>query len=163
MTVPAPHPPNAHPRRFLVPLDFSEASTAALRYAEIFAEKFDGSIDVLHVWEPPLYFGPDLLVYSPRVAAESLADLARKRAEAMVTEALAALIARGRVPVKHRVEIGSAPEKILAASVDYDLIIMGTNGRTGLGHVFLGSVAEKIVRRSSCPVLTIRAERSKDA
>ncbi len=71
----------------------------------------------------------------------------------------------GSLEARGRLESGDACDTILsvASDDDYDLIIMGTHGRTGLSHLFLGSVAERIVRRSTCPVMTIRFHKPKES
>jgi nucleotide-binding universal stress UspA family protein len=63
---------------------------------------------------------------------------------------------RSGVPVLKRSQIGAPYDEIVRAAADFDLVVMGTHGRTGLRHLFLGSVAEKVVRHASCPVLTVR-------
>ena len=57
-----------------------------------------------------------------------------------------------------RIETGEPTQQIMEAAPDYDLIVMGTHGRTGLTHLMLGSIAEKVVRRATTPVLTVRTQ-----
>ena len=153
--------PVAIPRRILVPVDFSPASTDALLYAELFGEKFGARIDVVHVWEPPLFLTPELVVYSPGAIARNLEDVARERATEKLTDTIAGIVMRKRVEVHHRVEVGPPAERILEAARDCDLIVMGTHGRTGIAHLVMGSIAEKVTRRAPCPVLTVHSDETK--
>ncbi len=145
-------------RRILVPTDFSEPAGAALLYARALAEKFDSELHLLHVVPEP-YVYPwgtevstlplvDLLAHSETQAAERL--------EALVpaSDALA-----GRVTTL--AAIGSPVDRMLqyVSDVGIDLVVMGTHGRGAIGHLLLGSVAERMVRRSPVPVLTIKGER----
>jgi nucleotide-binding universal stress UspA family protein len=140
-------------RRILVPLDFSKGSEAALGYARLFAAVFGAEVALLHVVDARMPFreatGPPLAAawepgHAARVASGRLDQLAR------------AMAREGPWP-KTAVRLGTEYEQILAASREpgIDLIVMGTHGRTGLGRVLLGSVAEQVVRRAPCPVLTV--------
>jgi len=145
--------------RILVPVDFSACSRAALDQAYSLAEQFGGTIDVLHVWNPPLYIGADVGL-SFGESGRTLWDYARAAAAKDMEQFLANFQRRGAVKITFRLEQGSPYERILsiANSGKFDLIVIGTHGRTGLSHLFLGSVAERVVRHSRCPVLTVRAE-----
>jgi nucleotide-binding universal stress UspA family protein len=146
-------------KRILVPVDFSACSRAALDQAYSLAEQFGGTINVLHVWNPPLYVGPDVGL-SFGETGQTLWDFARAAAGRDMEQFLAEFQKRGPVKITPRLEQGSPHERILsiANSGKCDLIVIGTHGRTGLSHLFLGSVAERVVRHSRCPVLTVRAE-----
>jgi len=144
--------------RILVPVDFSACSRAAVEYALMMAERFAARIDILHVVAmPPAYVGADVMVDISGHAPQPLADFARVRAQ----EEMAAFLARIPVPagvaVSARTEFGSW-EVILRIAEEgpFDLIVMGTHGRTGISHLLLGSVAEKLVRRAPCAVMTVR-------
>jgi universal stress protein A len=135
-------------RRILVPVDFSESSRDALRYARGLAQALGASMDVLHVIESPkgmLAGGP------PEVADE---DEARTR----LREFLASAGGAGSVPTTDRVERGNPHERIvaLAGQSGIDLVVMGTRGLTGRAHVLVGSVADTVVRTCPRPVLTVR-------
>lgn len=140
-------------KTILVPTDFSECSDAAVRYGRALAEAFGASLHLLHVVQDP---------YKQAWAAEGFAapvtDMvvqwetqARKRLD----EAAAAC---GSVPVTVATRIGSPFYDIAlyASERNVDLIVIGTHGRGPLGHVLLGSVAERVVRKAPCPVLTVR-------
>jgi nucleotide-binding universal stress UspA family protein len=139
-------------RRILVPHDFSRHATRALRFAARLAVG-GGRVHVLHAIAP---FAP---VTAHIVASrtwipegEVLADAGR-RLEALIDRTLPA---RSRPPVEVEVVIGDPMQCILAAARRADLIVMSTAGRTGLPHLVIGSVAEKVVRHAPIPVLTLR-------
>lgn len=143
--------------KILVPVDFSACSKTALDYAANLARRFGATLHLLHVWEPPRYIIPEVLVQVPGEASQTLADFARSEAGKEMETFLTGLQDE-EFEVKGRLESGDPTDCILrlAADEDYSLIVMATHGRTGLSHLFLGSVAEKVVRRAACPVLTIR-------
>jgi nucleotide-binding universal stress UspA family protein len=101
---------------------------------------------------------PEVTVQLPGEMRQTLADFARSEAGKEMAQFLAELQGQGEVEIRGRLESGDPTEIVLglAEREGYDLIVMGTHGRTGLSHLFLGSVAEKVVRRALCPVLTIR-------
>jgi universal stress protein A len=144
-------------KKILVPLDFSEGSLQALDYAIGLGEPFGAELLVLFVVEPVYYatladlYGASanlsmLLEEQKRIAGEQLAELGRR------------LTRKG---VKHRTFLDAGiPYQRIAERVGQlkaDIIVMATHGRTGLSHLLLGSVAEKVVRTAPCPVLTVRA------
>jgi nucleotide-binding universal stress UspA family protein len=141
-------------QRILAPTDFSEPSAQGLRSALELAEAFGAKLLLLHVVEPPPY--PVEGIVPSRVGATLLDDLERQAANdlaQMLPEA------RGsRVEVTRSVVVGIPYRKIVevAETEKSDLIVMTTHGRTGLSHLVMGSVAEKVVRTASCPVLTVR-------
>jgi universal stress protein A len=142
------------PRRILVPVDFSEGSRAAFDYALALAEKLDGEVELLHVWETPTYLTPELWVSTAKQPPMALADYARQAAEKDLDAWRGGN--RHRVPVRSRVAVGVTDQVIVEIAAEFDLVVMGTHGRTGLSHLFVGSVAERVVRRAPCPVLTVR-------
>ena len=141
--------------RILVPTDFSADADAALTYALGLAQAFGASIEVLHVVQDPLAAG----VWSSEVYSADVAGLLIN----LVRDAEQRLrnYADGHGgPITTEVRTGPAARAILdfARERAFDLIVMGTYGRTGLARVVMGSVAERIVRLAPCPVLTLRAE-----
>ena len=141
--------------RILVPTDFSKHSQNALAYAVAFAEKFGAELFLLHVVQDLALFIPDSVTVAPPVAPPV------ERLTAAVREALERVVRDnnlGRLPVHPEVREGTPFHEIIrfAREKDIDLIVMGTHGHTGLAHVLLGSVSEKVVRKSPCPVLTVR-------
>jgi universal stress protein A len=142
-------------QRILVPTDFGDCSTPALRLAVDLAGKFGAELVLLHVVQDIALVMPDAVMPTP-VPVPDLGQLV----EAAKT-GLTNLIAREKLEtLKPRVEVrvGSPVAEIVAAAVDLkaDLLCVGTHGRTGLAHLFLGSQAERIIREAPCPVLTVK-------
>lgn len=140
-------------RHILVPVDFEPSSQQALEIAIDLALKFDARLTIVHAWDlapSPYtsgpYLSPDLWSAVEKAAKEqlesSLAD-ARKR-----LPRAAALLLHGHVST----EILAAIDRVQA-----DLVVLGTHGRHGLNRLFLGSVAESVVRGAKVPVLVARA------
>jgi nucleotide-binding universal stress UspA family protein len=134
----------------LVPSDFQATSAAALELALELAEKFDAKLTLLHVWELPIYPYMDFMLASEVIS--SVEDAATKGLE----RELAALRAR-RPSAQGLLRTGVAWSTIqdVIQELKPDLVVMGTHGRRGLSHLTLGSVAEKTVRLSPAPVLTV--------
>lgn len=142
----------------LVPVDFSPPSTAAIRHAVDLARALGGTIHVLHAWEVPAYLRPDLTIWSGEMSA-TLSEQVRLGAENAMHEFSKTNGLEDNQAVTCEVVEGDPYNAILTVAKDgaFDLIVMGTHGRTGISHVLLGSVAEKVVRHAQCPVLTVRA------
>lgn len=142
--------------KILVPVDFSDCSRAALSHALSLAEQVGAVVDVLHVAEVPSF------KVEPRIAkgsgSTSLRDYALEAAGVELDGFLATLEPSQRAKLSVRVDAGRARDCILEQAKKYDLLVIGTHGRTGRVHSFAGSVAENIVRTAPCPVLTVRAE-----
>jgi universal stress protein A len=146
-------------RRILVPHDFSQHATRALKVAAELAAAHKGRLVVLHAL-PPVYpvVGPPPMAlrkaFPPPAEGPVLVRRVRQRLEALVARA----ISKRRSPrVECRVVIADPFQAIIEGARGATAIVMGTLGRTGLPHVLIGSVAEKTVRHSPVPVLTIRA------
>ena len=142
-------------KTILVPTDFSEASDAALKYAKGLAAAFGASLHIVHVME-------DLLAHawSAEVYVASMPNL-REEIEKEARERLADLVGDeepGRPAVETALLSGNPFLEIIryAKANSVDLIVIGTHGRGAIAHMLLGSVAEKVVRKSPCPVLTVR-------
>jgi len=138
-------------QEILVPLDFSEPSQDALRYAADFAHKFGVRLTLLYVLEP-IPYPNDFGATFPLVEEEKdiMAEAKRKLATFAVNE--------GAEGSKIVVRTGKAFTEICAAAKELktDLIIIATHGYTGLKHALLGSTAERVVRHAPCPVLVVR-------
>lgn len=145
-------------QRILVPVDFSEPSKQALDYALFIAQRFDAPIDVLHVWKMSEYAGDDMVVLTRSEPELTLSTYLRSHADQLLTNFL-----NGLPHGKRLLEEGDPASTIarVAKEGNYDLVVMGTHGRTGLSHLMMGSVAEKVVRMAPCPVLTYRVPDSK--
>ena len=140
-------------RRILAPTDFSECSTQAVTCAYELAQSLGAKLVLLHVVENlPSYIG----FIPPGGAAMILQDLERQACLELASVLPAAEAAQ--VAVARRVVMGSPADEIVRVAVaeHVDLIVIATHGRTGFSHLFMGSVAERVVRTAPCPVLTIR-------
>jgi nucleotide-binding universal stress UspA family protein len=141
--------------RILVPTDFSKFSQNALKYAAAFAEKFGAEIYLLHVVQDLALFIPEAVSVAPPATPpiEQMTAAVREGLQRVVRES-----GLERFTVHCEVREGTPFYEIIlfAKEADIDLIIMGTHGRSGLVHVLLGSVTEKVVRKAPCPVLTVR-------
>jgi universal stress protein A len=149
------------PKRILVPVDFSESSRDALRYAVRLARKLGASIDAVTVWQPASFVPVETLLGSLDGGnTRTIGDLARSEALIELRTFLATVDHEGVGPIAGRVEIGEPAEIIvrLAEIGDYDLVVMGKHGRTRLRQLAVGSVAERVVRNSPAPVVTVRAQ-----
>lgn len=145
------------PKTILVPCDFSDCSRAALDYAAVVSKAFDSKVVLLHVIEP---VRPSFLTEG------SISRETQGRIRNRAGQELAAWVKRtedgprfGRPLVKS----GRSWEVIVefARKTAADLIVMGTHGYTGAKHAIIGSVAERVVQHSSCPVLTVGAKSSR--
>jgi nucleotide-binding universal stress UspA family protein len=151
--------------RVLAPVDFSAGSKAALDWALTFADRFKAQLQILHVWDVPVAMRPDLMVWFEGGDQQPLESVILRQATEEMAGFLAELPESSRARVDARIERGSPVHTILniAKSEGFDLLVMGTHGRTGLGHVLMGSVTERVIRQAPCPVLTVRiAEPKKD-
>jgi nucleotide-binding universal stress UspA family protein len=141
--------------RILVPTDFSKFSEVALNYAVALAEKFVAELYLLHVVQDLALFIPDAVAVVPPVAVpvDQFTTAARAALERVVEDHQLE-----RFVVHREVREGTPFYEIIrfARETEIDLIVMGTHGHTGLAHVLLGSVSEKVVRKAPCPVLTTR-------
>lgn len=142
-------------RTILAPTDFSHHAASAVRYACGLAEKFGSTLHLLHVLSEAIPAGPD-----PMLTAVLPPDY-YQQSEAAAREAIGQVLdpAWGRpAAVETAVRWGAPVDSVIdyATLKQIDLIVIATHGRTGLSHVLMGSVAERIVREAPCPVLTIR-------
>jgi nucleotide-binding universal stress UspA family protein len=139
------------PKTVLVAVDFGAASARALAIGGVVASAFDARLRALHAerFEPPPYFTLEQI---------AVLEAERRLSQAAATDHLARFAADAAA---HRVEsvvVDEPPvEAILTGSVSADLIVVGTHGRRGPGRWWLGSVAERVVRAASIPVLVTRA------
>jgi len=145
-------------RRILWPTDFSPTAKAALPYAADLAADYGAQLVLLHVL--PLYS-----MYVPEVSGAVWADVQRRAKVAAAADLRrhAAQVKDARVRTHTVLAEGVPFDQILrvARRLRCDLIVIATHGRTGLKHAIMGSVAENVVRRAPCPVLTVRPPRLK--
>jgi nucleotide-binding universal stress UspA family protein len=140
-------------RHILVPVDFERPSERALEVAMDLAAKFESKLTVFHAWDTPPYVYAGLPYISANVWS-AMEDAAKEQLNATLARV------HERLPRAEAVLArGHAAHEILAAieRARVDLVVLGTHGRRGLNRVLLGSVAERVVRGSSVPVLTVRA------
>jgi nucleotide-binding universal stress UspA family protein len=139
-------------KHLLVPVDFGESSQRALEVAIELAGKFGSRLTLVHVYEIPAYvYGG--MTYATADLFAPIEDAARQQLDATVKD-----VQRRVTATKGMLRRGAAATGLLAAidEVHPDLVVMGTHGRQGVSHLVLGSVAEKLVRMSPVPVLTMR-------
>jgi universal stress protein A len=141
-------------RQILAPTDFSEFSKQAIDDAFKLAQTFGAKLLLLHVVELPAY--PVEGFVPPSIGTTLLEDLERQ-ARLDLAQVLPAA-PDAKVEVMPQVVVGTPYRAIVevAEAEKVDLIVMATHGRTGLSHLVMGSVAERMVRLAPCPVLTIR-------
>ncbi|HEX3775256.1 MAG TPA: universal stress protein [Polyangiaceae bacterium] len=140
-------------QHILVATDFSESAERAVSVACELAQKFDAQLTLLTVWElPPVSY--EATLYFPGDLATPIHDAAQSALD-RAGEALKKQLPRATTMLRE----GEAWQEILsgAEAVNADLIVVGTHGRRGLGRAFLGSVAERVVRMSKVPVLSVHA------
>jgi len=147
--------PHIKIQRILVPIDFSEHSKNALKYAVPFAQKFKASIDILYVVEPTIYpadfsFGQ---IGFPNVE-EELRTRGNDELEKLIKKEIT-----GKVVARKIVRTGKPFYEInqYALEEKTSLIIIATHGHTGMEHILFGSTTEKVVRKAPCPVLVVRS------
>jgi len=145
------------PRTILVPIDFSTNAERALDYACELAAKLAATVHLVHALGAAL---PELNVALSEQMLRSLSDGSKLALDQLATER------RARATIGEvLVTPGDARDAILSTARDLgaELIVMGTHGRRGLRRMVLGSVAEHVVRRSPCPVLTVRESAEDEA
>lgn len=139
--------------RIVVPVDFNASSRRALDLAMELTQVHAATLTVMHAFEIPVYpYVSQEITHAELVTG--LEDAARAELERTIA------IVREHIPAAHAdLRVGPAWQEILNTIEDAraDLVVLGTHGRRGVAHVLLGSVAEKIVRLSPVPVLTVRA------
>jgi nucleotide-binding universal stress UspA family protein len=146
-------------QKILVPFDFSAHAQEALDCAVDLARRYQASLTLAHVHETPAYPVPEgFLLYAPEAIPSLLTELRQllERARQQAAQA-------GGRPVQARLLEGIVAVELIRLVCDdsFDLVVMGSHGRTGFAHLVLGSVAEKVARRAPCSVLTVKlAERT---
>ncbi len=146
-------------QRILVPLDFSESAGSILAWAGHLAEEHGSAVMLLHVYHLPVefqqlegaYLPPDFWANVKSEAEQKLEEHAASLRNAGVT---AECYVREGYPATVIVEE--------ADTLRSDLIVIGTHGHTGLKHLLLGSIAERVVQKAPCPVLTVKSTHSRD-
>lgn len=149
---PTPRPGALQIKEILVPTDFSPPADKAVKYALAFCRQFGARLTLAYVVEPKAF--SDFQAKSGRFEDESSRKAARDKL-ASIRNKQADIEQFMREP---KVVVGKPFQEIvsMARGLKVDLVILGTHGRTGLRHVLLGSVAEKVLRHAPCPVLVVR-------
>ena len=142
-------------KQVLVPTDFSETSDSALRYGKALAGAFGATLHVVHIVEQP--YGQPWAVEAYGFSLATLQDEWIKDAKSRLAASLSDE-EKTKIKAVATTVLGHPVMEILRYATDnaIDLIVMGTHGRGPLGKMVLGSVAERVVRRAPCPVLTVR-------
>jgi len=141
--------------RILVAVDFSSGSRAALQQAIALADQLGASVTVLHVAEVPAFRS------EPRIAtgsgSTSLTEYATSEARRELDAFLQDVPGEQRSRLETRIEAGRSRDRIIACAKEgFDLLVMGTHGRTGRAHSLAGSVTESVIRVAPIPVLAVR-------
>ena len=139
-------------KKILCPVDHSECSYLALKYAISLALKDEAKLYLMHVIDSRLY-DTEIYKFSPYKFNEIDVSKIREDLLKSLPEGTTDILEVETIVIK-----GVPFNEIInaATEISVDLIVIGTHGRTGLSHVMLGSVAEKVVRKATCPVLTVR-------
>jgi nucleotide-binding universal stress UspA family protein len=148
-------------QRILAPTDFSPTSVLALDAAALLAKQFGAAVTLLYVYDPtllsPLYALPGagaVIEATPR--APEFEESVRRELGRLQVERLAGIASVDLAVKQHPNPAEGICEAALESGAD--LIVLSTHGRTGLAHMLIGSVAERVVRHASCPVLTLRSK-----
>jgi len=138
-------------RNILVPIDFSDNSSQAMKYAAGVAAQFEAGLTLLHVVEPAPFIS-DLRNVPTALSDEEVEAKAHHELELLVEATVVSSI-----KMKAVVRRGKAYDQIVKAAkqLKADLIVISTHGYTGLKHTLLGSTAERVVRHARCPVLVL--------
>jgi nucleotide-binding universal stress UspA family protein len=145
-------------KKILIPTDGSEPSQKAEDHGLQLAQKMDAEVTALHVTE--IIYAPSPIPGPPPVLPEEQTKLLREAGEKMVNTVQEKGENMG-VAVTPLIVTGHAADKIITIAQDFDLIVMGTLGKSGLAHLLLGSTAEKVTRHAPCPVLIVRVKENK--
>ena len=143
-------------KKILVPTDFSEYSALALQYGLSFCREYNADLILLHVIEDPFYpsngatFGFNVEEFFRRMEEESAKRMLELVPPEVEKEIRVERIAMRGTPFLEIIR--------LSREKDIDMIVLSTHGRTGLAHVLMGSVTEKVVRKAPCPVLVVRRQ-----
>ncbi len=144
-------------RSILVPVDYSEYSKSSVAFSLELAKTVGAKVHIVHIWDRPTYASDALLVRRPGEEHVSLGELVQKNAEKDMGDFLTGITVPPGVTMTSELASGDPAGTLLSIlkAGAHDLVIVGTHGRTGLIHLLLGSVAEKLVRLSPVPVLTV--------
>ncbi|MBX3183489.1 MAG: universal stress protein [Polyangiaceae bacterium] len=142
--------------KILVAVDYSDCSKRAVEYATFLAERFGASLCLIHAWDRPYYARErDVILGQGTDSPKPLSQLLKETAEEEMQRFIASLELPAGLTVTHRVCPGNVASAVIDAAKGFDLLVAGTHGRSGFKHLLLGSVAERLVRLSPTPVITV--------
>ena len=147
-------------KKILVPTDFSKEATYALTFAEEIARKINAELHLLHVMEVPYGSYSVMGEFIPSSSFENVFQVQWiKQTKRELDELVDGLVSRGIAAVPHFI-FGNTFSHIhkTVTSQDMDMIVMGSKGASGLSEFLIGSNAEKVIRRATCPVITVKGE-----
>jgi nucleotide-binding universal stress UspA family protein len=133
-------------------IDFSEPSSRALTHALALAKRLGAKVVAVHAWQLPVYAVPDgVAVFGPEVVAEITEGLQKQLAATLETHRTEGVTLEGKLVA------GSPVEAVLeiAKELSAEYVVIGTHGRTGVARFVIGSVAERLVRLSTVPVVVV--------
>lgn len=133
-------------------IDFSDSSDRALEHALGMAQRFGGKVVAVHAWQLPVYAVPDgVAVFGPEVVAEITDGLQKQLSKTLEK------FRRPGVTLEGKLVAGSPVESVLEAAkeLDAEMVVIGTHGRTGVARLVIGSVAERLVRLATIPVVVV--------
>jgi universal stress protein A len=139
-------------KKILVPVDFSKGGADALEFAMDISKRYEAELSIINVNE----FMANVL--TPSALPSGILETWIGEANKLLEDTKARVLAAGVRSVQSTFLQGAAHTEIVRFATEghFDLIVMGTHGRTGVGHALIGSVAERVVRKAPCPVLTVR-------
>lgn len=140
----------------LIPTDGSKTSQVALETGIEMARLMGSEVTGLYVMDNSAY-----AAFPGELEWDAIKDMLAQESEAALADVEAACEEHG-IACQVQVREGHPADEILSAAEDHDLVVMGTHGRSGLEHLLLGSVTEKVIRHATCPVLVIRSHEDED-
>ncbi|VTR99668.1 universal stress protein [Tuwongella immobilis] len=142
--------------KILAPVDFSDNSRTAFHYAVSLADKYGAELLALHIVQDLTLVLPDAMMPTPMVMPSD--ETLTEQADALLGQFLASEVLPEGLRYRKLVRLGTPFAEIISAATEeqVDLIVMGAHGRSAIMHMLMGSVAEKVVRKAPCPVLTTR-------
>ena len=146
--------------RILVPTDLSACSKTALEYGLFLTQKTGAKVTLLHVVEPMRFISPDVSIGTPGDVGLPFEEYSKRYFEEELNALIKDVDSEG-IGLSLEMVHGIPHDTITERSRDFDLIVMGTHGRSGFQHLVTGSVAGRVVRSAQCPVVTVREDVSK--
>jgi len=142
--------------KILVPVDFSNDSAHAVRMGIDIARRYGAALTLLHVYQPIAYPMPIGHAFFTQPQLDRLFESIRNHLDALLVEIRSGGVSQADARLEQGVPATEICES--AKQMGYDLIVMGTQGRTGIAHFLVGSVAERVIRMAPCPVLTVKTK-----